>query len=368
MRNRLTRLETYVLGHTLTAVLAALSIISAMIVLVDFVELSRSVGIRADIGAGQILGLTAMKSPAVILLLLPFAFLFGTLAAFVGLNRRSELIAMRAAGVSAWRFIFPAAVAAFTIGTLTVIALNPLASSLNAQFERQREAVMSNYLVVAPTDIWLRQGDKNTQIVIRARSRDSVNGSVRLSGVSLFISTVGPKGDLEFSRRVEAKEARLIDGNWKLTGAREASPGGNAINYDSLVIPSTLDARAALEKFASPSAIPFWGLPSMINKTEQSGFSATAYRLRFQQLLATPLLFAAMSVLAAAFSLRLMRLGGLTALAGSGAALGFVFFFFNSFCGALGKADVIAPFAAAWAPPILAILSGFTLLCYTEDG
>ncbi len=368
MRTRLTRLESYVLGHTMVAVLGALSIISSIIVLVDFVELSRSVGVRADVGAAQILGLTVLKSPSVILLLLPFAFLFGTLAAFVGLNRRSELIAMRAAGVSAWRFIFPAAGAAFVIGTLTVIALNPLASSLNAQFERNRDAMMSNYLVVAPTDIWLRQGDKRTQMVIRARGRDSVNGAVRLSGVSLFVSTVGPRGDLEFSRRIEADEARLVDGNWKLTGAREASPGASSVKYDSLVIPSTLDARAALEKFASPTAIPFWGLPRMIAQTEQAGFSATAYRLRFQQLLATPILFAAMSVLAAAFSLRLMRLGGLTALAGSGTALGFVFFFFNSFCGALGKADVIAPFAAAWAPPILAILSGFTLLCYTEDG
>ena len=75
-----------------------------------------------------------------------------------------------------------------------------------------------------------------------------------------------------------------------------------------------------------------------------------------------------MSVLAAAFSLRLIRLGGLAALAGSGVALGFVFFFFNQLCEALGKAEVIAPFAAAWTPPVMALLCGFTLLCYTEDG
>jgi len=42
MRTRLTRLETYVLGHTMVAVLGALTIISSIIVLVDFVELSRS--------------------------------------------------------------------------------------------------------------------------------------------------------------------------------------------------------------------------------------------------------------------------------------------------------------------------------------
>ena len=54
--------------------------------------------------------------------------------------------------------------------------------------------------------------------------------------------------------------------------------------------------------------------------TEQAGFSANGYRLRFQQLLATPILFAAMSILAAAFSLRLARLGGLAGLAGPASA------------------------------------------------
>ena len=77
---------------------------------------------------------------------------------------------------------------------------------------------------------------------------------------------------------------------------------------------------------------------------------------------------AAMAILGAAFSLRLMRLGGLAMLAASGVGLGFVLFFFNQFCGALGRADVIPPILAAWSPPVLALLSAFTLLCYTEDG
>jgi lipopolysaccharide export system permease protein len=34
----------------------------------------------------------------------------------------------------------------------------------------------------------------------------------------------------------------------------------------------------------------------------------------------------------------------------------------------MGRAGILPPFAAAWAPPLIALLSGFTLLCYTEDG
>jgi len=357
-----------VLLHTLIAVAAATAVISLVILLIDFVEVSRTVGVRAEIGFNQILALTLLQTPSLILILLPFAFLFGVLGAFVNLNRRSELIALRAAGVSAWRFIFPAAVAAAVIGVISVTVLNPAASAMSARFEKARDDLMQDSLPIGPKEIWLRQGDSHTQVVIRARASEADHGTLRLSRVSLFISQTDGNHGLRFSRRIEAAQAQLVHGNWLLTGAQDATPGAVALRYDTLSIPSTLDSRTALERFASPDAVSFWGLWSEIDRTEQAGFSATGYRLQLQDLLAAPLLYAAMSVLAAAFSLRLIRLGGLAQLAGAGVALGFVLFFFDQFCNALGRAEAIPPFVAAWSTPVLALLSGFTLLCYTEDG
>lgn len=362
------RLERYVLSRTLLSVAGAQAVISAVLLLIEFVEVSRTVGGRGDAGFGRLLWLTLLKAPTTMLTLLPFAFLFGSLAAFVGLNRRSELIAMRAAGVSAWRFILPAAVAAFVVGAVTVTTLNPLAAMLGAKFEQSRSATLEEFQTSTPKDTWLRQGDDNSQVVIRSKTHDQVDGVVRLRDVSMFVYRVNAAGGLEFSRRIEADEARLMPGYWRLTGVREAAPGTGSVRSETLSIPSTLDEQAAIERFTTPQAIAFWRLPATIRGTEAAGFSALPYRLRLHQLLATPLLFAAMSVLAAAFSLRLMRLGGLSVLAASGVSLGFVFFFLNQFCGALGKAEIVPTFAAAWAPPLLALLSGLTLLCYTEDG
>jgi lipopolysaccharide export system permease protein len=79
-------------------------------------------------------------------------------------------------------------------------------------------------------------------------------------------------------------------------------------------------------------------------------------------------MFAAMAALGAVFSLRLMRIGGLARLTLSGIALGFIIFFFNQLCGAMGKAEIIPIFLAAWATPVVALLSAMTLLVYTEDG
>ena len=362
------RLERYVLARMLGGVGMALAVIAAVILLVQFVDLSRSVGTRADVGAQEIFSLTLLRAPSLIQVLLPFVFLFGGIGAFVGLNRKSELVAMRAAGISAWRFILPSATAAFAIGVFAVMVLNPMSAALNARFEDSRARLMENYLGDQPKDIWLRQGDARNQIVIHAKARDTVGGAVRLRGVSLFIYQNTPDGTPQFQRRLEAAEARLMPGFWRLKDVREATAGGNSVRSESLSIRSTLDAEAAMESYASPEAIAFWKLPGAIRLTEQAGFSASGYRLRWQQLLATPLLFAAMSVLAAAFSLRLARLGGLAGLAGAGVALGFVVFFFNQFSGALAKADIIPLFAAAWAPAVVAMLSGLTLLCYTEDG
>jgi lipopolysaccharide export system permease protein len=362
------RLQRYVLARTLSGVGSALAVITAVIVLVQFVDLSRQVGVRAEVGPAELFGLTLLRSPAIIQILLPFVFLFGVIAAFVGLNRKSELVAMRAAGVSAWRFIFPAGLAAFVAGVLTVTALNPLAAAANARFELERNRMMENYLPDTPKEVWLRQGDDINQIVIHAKARDIATGVVRLRGVTLFIYQKGANGRLEFQRRVEASEALLMPGFWQLHDVREATAGENSVHSETLSIRSSLDSEAAMERFASPDAIAFWRLPAAIRLTEQAGFSALGYKLRYQQLLATPILFAAMAVLAAAFSLRLARLGGLAGLAGAGVALGFVVFFFNQFAGALAKGDIIPLFAAAWAPPVVALLSGLTLLCYTEDG
>ncbi|KRA60271.1 LPS export ABC transporter permease LptG [Caulobacter sp. Root655] len=362
-------IERYVLKKTLASLAAALAVVAVLVMLIAFVDISKNVGTRTEVGFSELLFLTVLQAPATILVLTPFIFLFGTLGAFVGLNRRSELIAMRAAGVSAWRFIMPAAIAAFIMGLLTVSLLNPLTAAMSAQFETSRNAMMENYLKSAPKGLWLRQGDEKTQIVIRARARDqATDGTVRLRGVSLFIYAVGPNGSLQFSRRIEAAEARLEPGFWRLTGVREAMPGAGAIRSEGMSIRSDLDDRTASERFNNPQAIAIWRLPETIKRTDAAGFSSIPFRLRLHQVLATPLLFAAMSVLAAAFSLRLMRLGGLAGLAGAGVTLGFGFFFFNELCGALGKADVLTPAMAAWTPPVVALLAGLTLLCYTEDG
>ncbi len=364
---RLGQIERYVLVQQARSLGIALGVIAALIMLIDFVEISRGVGSDVDLSGARIFGLMLLKSPQVIIQLLPFVFLFGTLAAFVGLNRRSELIAMRAAGVSAWRFVLPAAGAALVFGLVTVTALGPLAASGDALFQRERTRLSGSAAgVEALPTVWIREGDDTRQMVIRAERQD--RSSARLLDVTFFIYTNGAEGMRTFSERIDADSASLSNGSWRLVNAVGAEIGQRAVRYATLDLPSSLADEEAFERFARPQATSFWSLPAQIDRIEAAGFSSTAYRLRLQQLLATPLMFAAMSILAAAFSLRLMRLGDLARMSVAAVVLGFAFFFVNQAASAFGSAEVIPPWLAAWLPPLLTALAAFTLLFYTEDG
>ncbi len=364
---RLGRIERYVLVQQARSLGIALGVIAALIMLIDFVEISRGVGSDVDLSGVRILGLMLLKSPQVIIQLLPFVFLFGTLAAFVGLNRRSELIAMRAAGVSAWRFVLPAAGAALMFGVITVAALGPLAASADGLFQRERARLSGSAAgAEARPTVWIREGDDTRQMVIRAERQDRANA--RLLDVTFFIYTNDAAGMRTFSERIDADSASLSNGSWRLVNAIGAEIGQRAVRYATLDLPSSLADEEAFERFARPQATSFWSLPAQIDRVEAAGFSSTAYRLRLQQLLATPLMFAAMSILAAAFSLRLMRLGDLARMSVAAVVLGFAFFFVNQAASAFGSAEVIPPWLAAWLPPLLTALAAFTLLFYTEDG
>jgi lipopolysaccharide export system permease protein len=364
---RLGQIERYVLVQQARSLGIALGVIAALIMLIDFVEISRGVGSDVDLSGARIFGLMLLKSPQVIIQLLPFVFLFGTLAAFVGLNRRSELIAMRAAGVSAWRFVLPAAGAALLFGLVTVTALGPLAASADGLFQRERTRLSGSAAgVEAPPTVWIREGDDTRQMVIRAERQDRSNA--RLLDVTFFIYTNDAEGMRTFSERIDADSASLSNGSWRLVNAVGAEIGQRAVRYATLDLPSSLADEEAFERFARPQATSFWSLPAQIDRIEAAGFSSTAYRLRLQQLLATPLMFAAMSILAAAFSLRLMRLGDLARMSVAAVVLGFAFFFVNQAASAFGSAEVIPPWLAAWLPPMLTALAALTLLFYTEDG
>ncbi len=75
-----------------------------------------------------------------------------------------------------------------------------------------------------------------------------------------------------------------------------------------------------------------------------------------------------MVIIAAGFTIRPPRRGGLLALISLGALTGIGYHIFNQIFLRLGQSEQIPAMLAAWAPTACVLMLGTTWLLYTEDG
>jgi lipopolysaccharide export system permease protein len=378
------RIQRYVFRECLMALLLTLGVMVLAIVLVDVVEEMRDIGRRTQISIITALQLSLMKTPRLILETLPFATLVGSIMTFSQLSRRSEIPAIRASGVSAWRFLGPAMVLAIGIGVVMVTVLDPLATRLNERFDAERERLINPRATATPDavdGVWLSQGDlaagagdsvsvenPDAQAIINARR--VVGRGQALEDVTFYYFRPGPKGgeDREFTHRIDAKRAELTSGFWQLQDVIYNRPGSKVERMDRLAVPTNLRNDTLLSRFASAETIPFWDLPSFIRDGRNAGMEVDAYVLKLHTLLAMPVFMLAMSLIGAVVCLRLARSGGLSRLIGAGALAGFVLFFATRVAAGMSSSGAAPPEAAAWCPPLFALFAVLTLLAHAEDG
>jgi lipopolysaccharide export system permease protein len=359
------RLGRYVIARVVVGITIALIAVLASILLIDLVEQMRTVGTRVELGPLEALRLTLLKTPMLIEQTLPFVVLAGTMMAIIGLNRSSELVAMRASGVSAWRFLAPSALAGVVLGIATITMLNPLGAHLYQAFEDEKEDQLARSPEDANAGIWIRQGDRDGQVVIHA---DGVDASgARLQNATFMFFEVQQEA-LRFTRRIRAERAELRPGFWQLTNLVEATPGGRPVRQSHLAIPTTLDSSELINRFVTPASLSFWALPGFIHEARSAGFAPTRYELKWQSLLAYPLLLATMAGLGAAFSLQLQRLGHLARWGAAGVGIGLFLFFYSQLAGAFAMTQTVPAIVAAWSAPLAGMFIALSMVAFLEDG
>jgi lipopolysaccharide export system permease protein len=371
-------LSLYVARGFLWATLAMLAALTGLVALFDFIELLRRAASRPDVGFDIPATIAALRLPFVALQILPFAILLGGIVAFWRLTRSSELIVARAAGVSAWGFLTGPALVAILLGAIAMTGISPLSSMMLARAERMDQTFLrtgGGMSSLAGGRLWLRQSDRELDpqgvaIVAgrpaMARQRDPRLAPPRfeLQGVTVWRLS----GSDRPLARIEAPRATLEAGRWVFEDAvtfgaeRQASPPAR------IVLPTELTAGRIEESFASPETLGFWSLPGFIAVLEEAGFSAVRHRIQFQSLLALPMLALAMALLAAGFSMRHNRRGGVAQMITGGVAAGFALFVVDRVAGEFGEAGSLPVVLAAWAPTVAGLLLALALLLHLEDG
>lgn len=359
-------LNRYITRQTLKGIFVALIIIASIIMLVDFVEGSRNIGADEELNPGQVFALTALKTPLLIEQTIPFVVLFGVMGALYGMNRRSELIVMRASGQSAWRFLTPAIMLVFFLGCLWTVLINPLAlEAMSKHDDMVTKYEDSNQ--TTNKEIWLREGTGYEQTIIYAPSFNMVGRT--LNNAEFTIMRADSRGEQEFSHRFDAKTAQLLStGYWELKGVLESQPDGQQHSYPVVSLPTTITPKQIQNSGIGDGLSPIWRLPQEITNLTRAGFSSAHQKLRFHKLLALPLTLIAMAVIAAGVSMRLTREGGTLKFMLSGAAIGFAVFFVENIIKAFGENGAISPILAVWLIPIFVLSCGMAYLSVLEDG
>jgi lipopolysaccharide export system permease protein len=364
-------LSLYIARQFTWVALAMLSALSLLVMLFDFIELLRRAALRADVGFGLVVGIALLHLPYYMLQILPFAVLLGGIIAFWRLTRSSELIVARAAGVSAWQFLSLPVAAATLIGVLASGALSPLSSVMFARAEALDNIYLRHNggpLSIAGGQLWLRQADRGLDpqgvAIIHAREVALQGKVVEARDVSVFRLDASDR----LLSRVEAGHATLRSRAWQLTDARTITPDHLPVAVGDLKLTTDLTAHRVQESFQSPETLSLWALPSFIRLLESAGFSSVRHRLHFQALLALPLLCGTMALVAAGFSMRQTRRGGVAQMIGSGVAAGFVLFTVSKVAEEFGQSGALPAVLAAWAPAAAGLLLAVSLLLHLEDG
>ncbi|CAN1566556.1 COG0795 Predicted permeases [Rhabdaerophilaceae bacterium] len=355
-------LGLYFAQRFISSIMIVIATIFALIYTLDFVELMRRAGDAVGASTGTMAKLAFFRTPATAEQVIPFGMLFGAMATFIGLSRRLELVVARAAGFSAWQFLSPALLVACVFGLGVTMAYNPMATALKDRANELEANIFRRGGATLGAVIWLRQRSVDGEAIIRATSLDSRSDTLR--GVQIFV--LDDRGQLQ--ERIEAPAAALHRGYWRIERARIVTLDLEPETVSVYLLPTNFTADEVRSLLGTSQAVSFWSLPQIIERLELAGLDATRYRLLYQTLWARPALLLAMVLVAACFSLKFLRSGGLATMVLSGVIAGFGLYIATEVAEDLGSAGFISAALAAWVAPAVAIAMGTFVLLGKEDG
>ena len=313
-------------------------------------------------GQSAILHYISMRAPQIISFFLPFSVLLGTLITFTTLSQNSEVVSMKAAGLSAHQILAPMVVASLLVAFISLVFNDTVVAPSGDKLKRWQDVEYG----VVPKDsgvklnMWVREG----QDLINADQVSGVGAKTVLSGVSVYL-----RNRNGLRQVVRADSAEFKDNAWVLNRARVFDVGtvsGQTVT-DTLVVGRGISPDRFQYVKVNGDNMGFFALYRAIGDMKQAGRRTDALEGVLWHKLAGPLSALLMPLLGAVAAFGLARSGALFVRAVIGMALGFAYFIADNFALAMGDLGAYPPWIAAWAPFLLFFLIGETVLIRTEE-
>lgn len=302
-----------------------------------------------------------LRFPQIVETFLPFSVLLGTILTLATLNQNSEVIAMKASGMSAHQVLAPLFLAALLVAGISF--------AFNERIVTRATATLSAWQKVeyaqiprdtgVRTNVWVRAGDD----LVNAETVETKGAAVLLRNVTI----IERKGGV-LASMLSADSGRAVAGGWEFTGARRfIRRSGTVEPLGTIVAAKGVRPDQFTLAQVDGDELPFLALKSAIDDLEVAGRPVDALKGVLWHKISGPLSAILMPLLGAVAAFGLARSGKLFVRAILGMALGFAYFVADNFALAMGDLGAYPPFLAAWGPFILFALIGEMILIRTEE-
>jgi lipopolysaccharide export system permease protein len=343
-------------------ILAMLFVLVLVLMMLDLLSNSGKILAVDGNGQGELLTYAGLRIPQLIARFLPYSVLLATLITLVTLNQNSEVIAMKASGLSAHQVLAPLLLTAGVVSLLTFV-FNETVVTRSTETLKAWEAVDYGPIPTESgvrTNIYLND-DGN---ILTAAYLAGTGEAIAMRKVTWYRRNA----DGMIVEQVDADRAVYAGPGWRLEDITRFQVQNAVTDQpETMVVGEGLTPDQIDLAKIDPDAEPFWTLTNSIAEFERAGRRTSELRAKWWHKISGPLSAFLMPLLGAVAAFGLARSGQLFVRAVIGMALGFAYFVVDNAALAMGSFGGYPPFLAAWAPFMLFLLIGETVLIRTEE-
>ncbi len=308
-------------------------------------------------------------APSMVYTITPLAILIAALVTFGVLNRNSEIVAMKATGISLYRLVVPIV----SISAILAVCLFLFDDYYLPSANRRQEA-LRNTIKGRPPQTFLHPEEK----WMFGQSHPGEQGHIFYyqffdpdndAFANLSVFEFNP-ATFALSRRIFASRATWNEETetWHFENGWVRNISDNNSEYIEFKDTSFAEIHEDPGYFKKENwqsqEMNFRQLDSYIRDLRQSGFDTMRLRIALWHKLAYPLIAIVMSVLAIPFALSMGRRGSLSGIAVA-ISVALAYWVVDGLFGALGNVNYLPAALAAWSPDVLFGLTGGYLLLRT---
>ena len=354
-------LALYMAKMFLIRVFSVVALLVLVLMSLDLLGQSGKILAYAGNGEAELWTYVSLRAPQIIAFALPFSVLLGTLITLATLNQNSEVVSMKAGGLSAHQILAPLIVTSLFVAISSFVfnetVVAPATAKLAAWEKVEFGPIPKESNV--KTNVWVKDGNN----LVNAKIVAGRGKNVVLRDITIF-----SRSENDLRSLLHADEGRYTGKSWTITAVTQFDVAtGTEQKQEQLTIGETLRPDQFTLSSVNAEGLTLPQLKTAIDDLKEAGRPTMSLEASMWHKISGPLSAMLMPLLGAVAAFGLARSGQLFLRAVIGMALGFAFFVADNFSLAMGNIGAYPPILAAWAPFILFFLIGETVLVRTEE-